>query len=222
MQTDRPSRSELAAMIDHAVLKPDATDDDVGAACDQAARLQLGCLCVRPIDVALAARQLAGTGVVVGSVAGFPHGTQSTAAKVADTTAAIEAGAEEIDMVCRIAALVEGDTRAAIDDIAAVVAAAAGRVVKVILECCYLRDEQIVAGCKAARSAGAQFVKTSTGFGTDGARVEHVRLMRRTVGEDFGVKAAGGIRTLDDALAMIAAGADRLGTSSGQAILENC
>jgi deoxyribose-phosphate aldolase len=216
---DRPRPAELAARIDHAVLKPHAPAEAVREACSLAAQLQLGCLCLRPTDVARAAGWLEGTGVTLGSVAGFPHGSAAPTSKAADAAWAVGHGASEIDMVCHIAGLIDGQFDAVVADIAAVVAAASGATVKVILECCYLTDAQIVAGCRAARQAGAHFVKTSTGFGEHGATVEHVRLLRQTVGPEFGVKAAGGIRSLDDALAMLSAGADRLGTSSARAIL---
>ena len=219
MHRPLPTAAEMAALIDHAVLKPEATADDVRAACDMAARLKLGCLCVRPRDVPLAARRLDGTGVVVGSVAGFPHGSCAPAAKAADAAFAIEHGALEIDMVAAVGALRDGDVAAVRDDIAAVVRASQGRLVKVILECCYLTRPQMAAGCQATVAAGAAFVKTSTGFGPYGARAEDVEFLRRQVGPGFGVKAAGGIRSLADALAMLHAGADRLGTSAGEAIL---
>ncbi len=217
---DRPTPAELAARIDHAVLKPNAPAAAVREACHLAAELRLGCLCVRPTDVARAAGWLDGTGVSLGSVAGFPHGSAAPTAKAADAAWAVRHGATEIDMVCQIAALIDGQFDAVVEDIAAVVDAAGGQRVKVILECCYLTDEQIVVGCRAARQAGAHFVKTSTGFGDHGATAAHVRLLRQTVGPDFGVKAAGGIRSLDDALTMLSAGADRLGTSAARAILE--
>jgi deoxyribose-phosphate aldolase len=213
------SREELAALIDHAVLKPDATAADLAATCDLCARLGVGNLCVRPGDVVVARRKLDGSGVSVGTVIGFPHGIQVGAVKAAEARHAVDDGAEELDMVIPIGRLIDGDVDFVRDDIAGVVAAGGGRTVKVILECCYLTDEQIDAGCAAAIAAGADFVKTSTGFGTAGATVEAVARLRAAVGEKLGVKAAGGIRTLADALAMIEAGATRIGTSRSEAIL---
>lgn len=220
MPDARMTRQQMAKMIDHAVLKPDATDDDLRAACELCARLDVASLCVRSRDVARTAELLAGSDVLPSTVISFPHGATCSAVKVAEAQQAVADGAEELDMVLPIGALRSGDIDGVRADIAAVVGAASGRCVKVICECCYLTDEQIVAACQAARQAGAHYVKTSTGFGSHGAKVEQVRLMRETVGETMGVKASGGIRTLADALAMVDAGATRLGTSSGEAILD--
>jgi len=219
MNDTRTSARQLAAMIDHAVLRPDASQDDLRTASELVTKHRVGCLCVRGCDVAAAKRLLAGSGVRLGTVIAFPHGTSSPAAKVAEAQRAVGDGADELDMVLNIGRLRDGDTAYVQDEIAAVVAAAPGRCVKVILECGYLDEQQMAKACRAAVAAGARFVKTSTGFGPRGATVEDVRLLRRHVGSDCGVKAAGGIRTLDDALAMIAAGADRIGTSSTEAIL---
>ena len=210
---------QLAGMIDHAVLSPTATAADVAAGCEVAVRWSVACVCVRPCDVDVAAKLLAGTGVATGTVVGFPLGTTSTEAKIAEAKQALADGADELDMVLNIGRLVDDQMGAVIDDIAAVVAATTGRCVKVILECAYLNDEQIVIACQAAQDAGAHFVKTSTGFGPHGATVEHVKLMRQTVGPIMGVKASGGIKTLDDALVMVKAGANRVGTSSTEKIL---
>lgn len=206
-------------MIDHAVLKPTAGRGDVLAGCELARRLEVASLCVRPCDVAPAARELSGCDVAVGTVIGFPHGTTTTAAKVAEARQAVSDGAEELDMVVNIARLIDGEIDAVRDDIAAVVTAAGGRLVKVILECYYLGRDRMAAGCAATVAAGAQFVKTSTGFADHGATVEDVRFLRGCVGKDFGVKASGGIRSADDALAMIQAGANRIGTSNTEQIL---
>jgi deoxyribose-phosphate aldolase len=211
--------AQIAAMIDHAVLAPNATHADLHTACEIAARCHVAGLCVRPCDIAETKHLLSGSGVLTGTVIGFPHGTTSTAAKAAEACQAVADGADELDMVVNLSRLIDCDTLYVTDDIAAVVQAASGKLVKVILECGYLSDEQIVAGCLSAQSAGAHFVKTSTGFGICGAKVEHVRLMRKTVGDAMGVKASGGIRSLADALAMIHAGANRLGTSSTEKIL---
>ncbi|MFP4139937.1 MAG: deoxyribose-phosphate aldolase [Phycisphaerae bacterium] len=214
-----PTRSALAARIDHANLKPTATDDDLQRNCDIARRRGCASLCVRPFEVGRAANLLAGSGVAVGTVVAFPHGSAHSCAKAEEGLIAREQGAEEIDMVLNIGKLIEGDLDYVTRDIAAVADATGDCPLKVILECCFLTPEQIVAGCRAAEQAGANYVKTSTGFGEYGARVEDVTLLRRSVPGFMKVKAAGGIRTLDDALAMIAAGADRLGTSSTEAIL---
>ena len=210
---------QLAGMIDHAVLSPTATRDDVASGCEIAVRWSVASVCVRPCDVAAAAKLLTGTGVATGTVIGFPFGTTTTAAKIAEAKEALADGADELDMVLNIGRLVEDDMVAVIDDIAAVVSVTPGRCVKVILECAYLSDEQIIAACYGVQSAGAHFVKTSTGFGPHGATVEHVKLMRQTVGPVMGVKASGGIKTLDDALVMVKAGANRIGTSSTEGIL---
>ena len=213
------TRNELAARIDHANLKPTATDDDLQRNCDIAGRWGCASLCVRPFEVGRAADLLAGSGVAVGTVVAFPHGSADSQAKAEEGLIAREEGAEEIDMVLNIGKLIEGDLAYVTEDIAAVADATGGCTLKVILECCCLTPEQIVVGCQAAKQAGANYVKTSTGFGEHGARVEDVQLMRRSVPGFMKVKAAGGIRTLEDALAMVAAGADRLGTSATEAIL---
>jgi len=157
---------------------------------------------------------------IVGTVIGFPHGSQTTRIKVAETAQSLSDGAEEFDMVINIGSLRSGDVQYIRDEIAAVVQAAAPRTVKVILECCYLTRDEIAAASRAAIDAGAHFVKTSTGTGPEGAKVNDVRFLRAQVGDKLGVKAAGGIRTLPDALEMIHAGASRIGTSSTQAILD--
>ena len=213
------SRDELARMIDHAVLKPDATADDVRVACEIAARCGVGSLFVRPCDVVRAVELLRGSDVPVGTVIGFPHGTAHSSVKAAEARQGIADGADELDMVVNIARLKDGEYEYVRDEIAGVVTAGGGRIVKVILECCYLDRDQMALGCRAAEAARANFVKTSTGFGEYGARVEDVRFLRSQVGDRLGVKAAGGIRTLTDALAMIHAGATRIGTSGTQQIL---
>ena len=219
MNTNRITRNELAGMIDHAVLRPQTTPADLHAACEVATRYRVACLCVRPADVAQAVTILTGSGVTAGTVVSFPHGSCAPATKAAETRRAIEEGAGELDMVLNIGRLIGGDVNYVRDEIAVVVESAGGRIVKVIFENHYLTDEQIAAACRASVEAGASFVKTSTGFAPTGAAVADVRLMREQVGESVGVKAAGGIRTLADALAMIDAGATRIGTSGTQAIL---
>jgi deoxyribose-phosphate aldolase len=210
----------VAKMIDHSLLRPELTTDDIRAGCDIAARRDVASVCVRPSDVELAKAALAGTGVLVGTVAGFPHGDTLTVVKVAETRALVEAGADEIDMVLHIGRLRGGETGYVHDDIAAVVAAAQGRIVKVILENAYLNHEQKVTGCRLAEQAGAHFVKTSTGFAPGGATLADIRLMRATVSPHIQVKAAGGVRTLDTLLTLHEAGATRFGATATEAVLD--
>lgn len=211
----------IAALIDHAILKPELTHDEVAAELDLAARLGVFSVCVRPSDVGRAVARLEGSGVLVGTVIGFPHGTTSTAAKVAESVTALHEGARELDMVLRIGALRSGDVAAVEADIRSVVATAAesGVPVKVILETVLLTDEQVVAGAQAAERAGAAFVKTSTGFAGGGATPHHVSLMRSAVGPRVRIKASGGVRSLDTLLELRALGADRFGTSASAVIL---
>jgi len=213
------SERDLAATIDHAILKPELTRDQVDAELDIAAQWGVFSVCVRPSDIPHAVARLAGTGVAVGTVIGFPHGTTSTAAKVAETLQALADGASEVDMVVNIGALRSGFDEAVVDDIRAVVDAASGHVTKVILETALLDDEQIARGSRLTETGGADFVKTSTGFAGGGATAAHVQLMRDSVGGDVQVKASGGVRSYADALAMLAAGATRLGTSGSAVIL---
>ncbi|MEV4637103.1 deoxyribose-phosphate aldolase [Actinoplanes sp. NPDC049548] len=211
----------VAKMIDHSLLRPELTTAEVRLGCEVAARRGTASVCVRPVDVELAVAALAGSGVLVGTVAGFPHGSTTTAVKVAETRALVEAGADEIDMVLAVGRLRGGETGYVHDDIAAVVAAAQGRVVKVILENAYLSDEQKVEGCRIAERAGAHFVKTSTGFAPGGATLEDIRLMRATVSPSVEVKAAGGVRTLDTLLTLHEAGATRFGATATESILDD-
>ncbi|MEQ3551315.1 deoxyribose-phosphate aldolase [Pseudonocardia nematodicida] len=213
--------TEIAGMIDHAILKPELTRSDVDAQLDVAARYRIFSVCVRPSDVGYAAARLAGTGVAVGTVIGFPHGTTSTAAKAAEAGQAIADGAAELDMVINVGRLRSGLLDDVEADVRAVVEAADGRVVKVILETALLSDDDIEAGCRAAERAGAAFVKTSTGFAGGGATPEHIALMRRTVGPSVQVKASGGVRDLDTVLAFHAAGVTRFGTSGTATILDD-
>jgi deoxyribose-phosphate aldolase len=210
---------DLAKRIEHAVLAPDATEADVTEGARVARRWGVRALVVKPCHVATAAKLLAGSGVRLATVVGFPHGGQTTEIKVQEALQAVAGGADEVDMVQNIGALRQGDVAAVYRDIRSVVDAVQGRPVKVILETCYLEDWQKRLACRLAVQAGAAYVKTSTGFGTKGATVENVRLMRRTVGPRFGVKAAGGIRSYADARALLDAGADLLGTSQTDAIL---
>lgn len=184
----------VRGLIDHAILKPELTRADVDAQLDEAAAHRVFSVCVRPSDVAHAVERLTGTGVGVGTVIGFPHGTTSTAAKVAESLQALADGAFELDMVQNIGAAKSGDWQRVEQDVRAVVDAAGDTVVKVILETAFLTDDEIVAASRAAQTAGAAFVKTSTGFAGGGATAEHIALMRRTVGADTGVKASGGVR----------------------------
>ena len=205
----------LAKYIDHTVLKPEATKDDVLRLCREAKEYGFCSVCVNSMYTALAAKELEGSGVKTCVVVGFPLGAMSTQAKAFETKEAAKDGADEIDMVIAVGALKEGNLDYVKADIRAVVESAGEAKVKVIIEACLLTDEEKVIACHLARSAGADFVKTSTGFSSGGATVEDVALMRRTVGEDMGVKAAGGIHTRKEALAMIDAGANRIGASAG-------
>lgn len=212
--------ADLAVLIDHTLLKPAATRAEVEAQCREAVAHRFHSVCIAPFWALLARTIVAGSGVKVCTVIGFPLGNTSTAAKAAETRAAIADGANEIDMVINIGALKSGSIDAVRVDIAAVVAETAGRPVKTILETCLLTDAEKIAGAKAAVAAGAAFVKTSTGFSTGGATLEDVSLLRKTVGPAIGVKASGGIRDLTTAFAMVRAGANRLGTSSGVALMK--
>ncbi|MFT4235110.1 MAG: deoxyribose-phosphate aldolase [Microbacterium sp.] len=213
------TEAQIAAAIDHAILKPDITTADVDRELDIAAEWGVFSVCVRPSDIAYAVKRLDGTGVAVGTVIGFPHGTTSTATKVAELRQAREDGASEFDMVIHIGALLGGEDDRALADIAAVVEAAEGQVSKVILETSFLNDEQIARGSRLTEQGGATFVKTSTGFAGGGATVPHVQLMRASVSAAVQVKASGGVRGLDSAIAMLDAGATRLGTSASATIL---
>jgi len=220
--TSEGSVREIAALIDHTLLKPQATKADIRRLCQEARLYGFATVCVNPYWVSLAASELAGSSVQVAAVAGFPLGANTTAIKAAETEAVIAAGAREVDMVLNIGELCAGNLDAVQADIAAVVAAAhaRGALVKVILETALLADDQKIAACNISKQSGADFVKTSTGFSTHGATVHDVTLMRRAVGPEIGVKASGGVRSLADLEAMRAAGANRIGTSSGVQILE--
>ena len=209
----------LAGMIDHTILKANATREQVERLCDEAAEHGFASVCVNSCWVALAAERIADTPVKVCTLIGFPLGALSTAGKVSEATGAVAYGADELDMVINVGWLLAGDAGAVRDDIAAVVSAARGRCVKVILETCLLTPEKIAEACELSVEAGATFVKTSTGFSTGGATVEDVALMRKTVGDRCMVKASGGIHNAAEAQAMVDAGADRIGTSSGIAIV---
>ena len=216
------TRAELAKYMDHTLLKADATAEQIDRVVDEAKHYGTASVCVNGYWVPRVAAALKGTGVKTCAVIGFPLGAMSTEAKVFETADAVRAGADEIDMVINIGELKAGNDDAVREDIAAVAQAAheGGAHLKVIIECCLLTDEEEVRASRLTVEGGADFVKTSTGFSTHGATVEDVRLMRETVGPDFGVKAAGGIHSAQEAFAMIEAGATRLGVSASVAILE--
>lgn len=213
------NKKQMAAMIDHTILKAVATRQDVEKLCAEAVAHGFASVCVNPIHVPLAAKLLAGSSVEVCTVVGFPLGATSYKIKAQEAAWAVQEGATEVDMVIDVGAAKEGRFDDVEADIAGVVAASKPAIVKVILEVCYLTEDEIVSCCKAAVRSGAHFVKTSTGFGDGGATVEAVSLMRKIVGPDIGVKAAGGIRSAKDALAMVEAGANRIGCSAGLAIM---
>ena len=210
---------ELAKTIDHTLLKPDATAAQIRKLCDEAKAYHFASVCVNPSRIALAAEELKGSDVTPCCVVGFPLGAIPSESKAAETAVAVKNGAREVDMVIDVGAAKDGDWQKVERDIAAVKAACGEAKLKVIIETCLLTDEEKVQACLAAKRANADFVKTSTGFSKAGATVEDVRLMRRTVGPDMGVKAAGGIHNRAEALAMLEAGATRIGASSGIAIV---
>ena len=215
------TQSQLAKYMDHTLLRADATLDGIDRVVAEAKQFGCASVCVNPFWVPYVARLLDGSGVATCTVVGFPLGASSTASKVFETTDAIANGADEIDMVINIGELKAGHAELVREDIRAVAEAthAGGKLLKVIIECCLLTDDEKRLACLLCAEAGADFVKTSTGFSTGGATVADVTLMRECVGPDFGVKAAGGIRTLADAYAMIEAGASRLGVSAAASIL---
>jgi len=224
--TDAPDASALGAaavarLIDHTLLKPEATPAQVRALCREARDHAFAAVCVNPLWVRVCAEELGGTAIAVASVAGFPLGASVPEVKAAEAARAVEDGAREVDMVLSVGALKGGDHRFVERDVAAVVEACrpGGALVKVILEAALLTDEEKTRACAIAKLAGAAFVKTSTGFGPGGATTDDVALMRRVVGPGVGVKAAGGIRDWAAARAMVAAGASRIGTSAGPKIL---
>lgn len=212
--------ARVASMIDHTYLKPDATPRDIETLCEEAILYQFKSVCVNASFVSQASRLLQASPVRVCAVVGFPLGATLTSVKVFETRQVLDAGAREVDMVLAIGMLKAGHHRYVENDIAEVVRAASNNtVVKVILETCLLTDEEKRTACRLARNAGADFVKTSTGFSTGGATADDVRLMRTEVGSDLGVKASGGMRSLDDARRLIESGATRLGTSASVAIV---
>ena len=219
---DDVTERQLAKTIDHSLLRPELDDDFIADGCRLAAEYDVASVCVRPTDVRRAAELLAGTEVAVGTVIGFPHGSSTTTAKVFEAREALDAGATELDMVIDIGALKSGRDDRVGADIGAVVevAHAAGAIVKVILENAYLTDDEKVRGCRLAEAAGADFVKTSTGFAPSGATHADLALMRSTVSDRVQVKAAGGVRSLDDLLAVMSLGVTRIGATQTKPILD--
>jgi len=208
--------NDIASIIDHTLLKPEATESDIRKVCQEAIDYKFKSVCINTHYVTLVSRLLAGTSVDTCCVVGFPLGASSTRAKIDETYDALKNGANEIDMVINIGALKSGDWNTVKRDIEGVTRAAKNRaLVKVILETSLLNDEEKIRACTIAKMAGADFVKTSTGFNTGGATIEDIKLMREVVGPNIGVKASGGVRDTKTARAMMAAGANRIGTSSG-------
>lgn len=214
-------KNKLARMIDHTILKADATEAEVTKLCKEALEYNFASVCVNPAMVKLAASLLKGSEVEVCTVIGFPLGANQTSVKAFETLETIKDGATEVDMVINIGKLKEGNLEYVKNDIEAVVNAAKGKALtKVIIESCLLTDEEKVTACKLSKEAGADFVKTSTGFSTGGATAADIKLMRETVGKELGVKASGGVRSREDALQMIENGATRIGASASIAICE--
>ncbi len=221
LTVDDVTYEQVAGTIDHSLLKPMLTLEDVVEGCRLAAEYRVVSVCVRPADVALAAAELDGTGVAVGTVVAFPHGHSATGVKVAESEQALEDGATELDMVLNIGWLMSGRHDDVQADIAAVVGVSGDALVKVIFENAYLSDEQKIVACHLTEAAGADYVKTSTGFAPSGATIEDLRLMRDNVGPGVQVKAAHGVRTLDALLAVIEAGATRCGATATAAMLDD-
>ena len=217
------TKKQLAAMIDHTLLKPFATAAEISQLCTEALEQNFASVCINPCYVSLAKSLLVGTGIPVCTVVGFPLGASETVVKSFEAKEAVQAGASEIDMVINLGAIKDSRFDEAHEDIRAVVKGIFSvnnkAIVKVIIETCYLTEEEKVQACLLSKKAGAHFVKTSTGFGTGGATVEDIVLMRRTVGEEMGIKASGGIKNAAQAIAMIEAGATRLGVSAGVSIV---
>lgn len=213
------TKKNVAGIIDHTNLKPEASEEQIIKLCAEAKEYEFASVCVNPGYVSLAAEQLKGSAVNVCTVIGFPLGANTSSVKAFETRDAIANGATEVDMVVNIGMIKSGKWDYVKDDIRAVVEAANGTLVKVIIETCLLTDEEKVKVCELAKEAGADFVKTSTGFSKWGAKPEDVALMRKTVGPEMGVKASGGIHTAEEAIACINAGATRLGVSAGIAVV---
>ena len=220
METSKYTLAQVAKTIDSALLKPEMTIAEVIAGCEMAKKYHVASICCRPADVALVTKQLTGSDVLVGTVVGFPHGSSSTKVKVFETALAIEEGAVEIDMVINIGYMKSGMYDEVREEIAAVVKAASGYPVKVILENAYLTKDEIVKACHLSEEAGAHYVKTSTGFAPTGALLEDVKLMRASVSPKMKVKSAGGVKNLDMLLEFMDAGVDRSGASATAAMLD--
>jgi deoxyribose-phosphate aldolase len=214
------TKEELAGMIDHTALKIEVSRVDIEKLCEEARRYHFASVAINPVNVPLAAKLLKGTGVKVDAALGFFLGAYPIEFKVFEVKDAIEKGAEELDLVMNVGALKSGDYDLIRREMEAFVEAAGKRVTKIILEAALLTDKEKIKACEIAKEAGVAFVKTATGFGPSGASVHDVTLMRKTVGTEMGVKASGGIRTTEDALAMIEAGANRIGTSAGVDIIK--
>lgn len=221
LTVDDVSYEQLAGTIDHSLLKPMLTTDDIVAGCELAAEYEVVSVCVRPADVALAAAELVGTAVAVGTVVSFPHGDSAISVKVAEAEKAMTDGAVELDMVLNIGWLLSGRIDEVQADVAAVVDVSGDALVKVIFENAYLTDEHKITACHLSEAAGADYVKTSTGYAPTGATIEDLRLMRENVGPGVKVKAAHGVRTLDALLAVIEAGADRCGATATATMLDD-
>lgn len=214
-------KKKIASMIDHTILKPEATSADVEKICAEAVKYGFASVCINPCHVKRAAELLKGSSVKTCTVIGFPLGANTTEVKVYEASKAVEDGADEVDMVINVGALKDKNYDYVYTDIKRLVDAVKGKaLVKVILETCLLTDEEKVKACEIVKQAGADFVKTSTGFNKSGANAHDVELMRKTVGQDMGVKASGGVRTYEDAVNMINAGASRIGASASVKIVE--
>lgn len=217
------TKSQMAKMIDHTILKSVATEEDITKLCHEAAEQGFASVCINPIYVSLAVKLLANSNVPVCTVIGFPLGANTTATKAFEAAEAVKDGAKEVDMVINVGLLKSGRTAEVLQDIRTVVEAVAAAdksaIVKVIIETCLLTDEEKVTACNLSKEAGAHFVKTSTGFSTGGATAADIALMRKTVGPEMGVKASGGIRNTEQAVAMVEAGANRIGASAGIEII---
>lgn len=210
---------EYNKLIDNTNLKPDALDSDIIALCEESKKHHFMSVCINPAFIKLAKKCLAGSDVLVCTVIGFPLGSMTTEAKVFEATDALNKGADEVDMVINISRLKAHDDEYVLNEIREIKKACGNHTLKVIIETCLLTDEEKVRACQLASKAGANFVKTSTGFSKWGAKVEDVKLMRETVGDKLGVKASGGVRTHEEMLAMVEAGANRIGTSSGAKLM---
>ena len=213
---------DIAKMLDHSTLQPFLTEEDIIKGCKTALKYGTASVCARPADMPLVAKLLKGSDVKVCTVIGFPHGAHKTETKVFEARQAVADGCTELDMVIHIGKLLSGDDDYVLNDIAQVVkeAHAAGAIVKVILETCYLNEEQKIRACRLSKEAGADFVKTSTGYGTKGCTIEDLKLMRKSVPDTMRIKGSGGIRDLDTVLAARAVGASRCGVSATEAIME--